>query len=264
MRFCVWFVAWVGVFVYPAQAQELSVYSDAIVLAEAEGADLNCEPAPQVRQIEVLSPQVQAGGQLTLLLVARAQAGTAFQLEVGTNPEQLLDVKLFRYFPGLRYGRTHFEQPLEPVEGRVRGRIAEGQRCAIFFLTAVATEAAAGQRVRLEPAVWFATGRETGGWMRYPLEVRVAGKATALPFGWQRCEAEIKDLAQTVVLALGVGCKRALPKCEGTRELSVGALLAGQLLGEMPELGGAPACAREQESTNVPIDLVQVRRRVGH
>lgn len=244
-----------------SSAQELLVHPDLAVLAEKEWLDLNCDPAPELRQFEVLSPALPAGGQLTMMLSVKARPGTPFVLDVGTNPSQLLAVRVFRYYPGFRYGKTQYDMPIEEVDVPLRGRISEGQACALFFLQTTVPPGTPEQRVKLEPAAWIAQDGAAPGWSRYPIEVRIVADPNARTGGFQRCEVNLPALASALVLSRTQSCRPVSLHCESTRDFSVGSLLAGQFLSEMAEAPESSGCQLQSREIDLVRTIVALRRR---
>lgn len=246
-----------------AVAQDFSVYPDLIVLAEREGADLGCEPAPDVRNLEVLSPVLPRGGHLTLVLVVRAKAGSAFAVDVGLNPKERTPLRLFRYFPGMRYANSFFAQPLQEAQLPLRGRIGEGQRCAIFLLDVQARRDAPLERVKVEPAAWLEGADRETGWSRYPLEVRISEARGDREVGLEECEATLETVARAAYQAAEKGCKPAGLSCKGSIEATVGSVLTRQLHSDFPELQSAPACAAIEAGEALIPSLMKARAKAA-
>jgi hypothetical protein len=218
----------------PSQAQDLSVYSDLIVLAEREGADLGCEPAPEARRLEVLSPTLPAGGRISLVVVVRGQAGQPFSFDVGHNPQGLIRARAYRYFPGMRYASNFFGQPVEEIEMPFRGRVSEGQRCAIFMLDLSLPAGSVEQRVKIEPAAWIPLGTIEPRWTRYPMEVRITAQRGVQLETPLKCEAPLRELAWSLYAGWRRGCLPPSVNCVATGELTIGSLLARQFYVDFP------------------------------
>ncbi len=226
-----------------AAAQDFSVYPDLIVLAEKEGADLGCEPVPDARGLEVLSPVLPRGGHLTLVLVVRAKPGTGFAVDVGLNPKERTPLRLFRFFPGMRYANSSFAQPLQEAPLPLRGRIGEGQRCAIFLLDVAANRDAPLERVKVEPAAWLEGANADTGWSRYPLEVRIGEARSDRETGLEECDAPLESVARAAYLGAEKGCRPVQLSCKATMEATVGSLLTRQLNSDFPIPADRPACS---------------------
>jgi hypothetical protein len=242
-----------------AAAQDFSVYPDLIVLAEKDGADLGCEPSPEARSLEVLSPVLPRGGHLTLVLVVRAKSGSGFAIDVGLNPKDRTPLKLYRYFPGLRYANSFFAQPLEESPMPLRGRIGEGQRCAIFLLDVGANRDAPLERVKVEPAVWLEGAPDPSGWSRYPLEVRIAAERSPSDATLEECEAPLESVARSAYLGAERNCRPPALACKATIESTVGSLLARQFRADFPISPDWPACAAPESPEPLIPALIKAR-----
>ncbi len=250
-----------------AAAQDFSVYPDLIVLAEKEGADLGCEPSPDARSLEVLSPVLPRGGHLTLVMVVRAKAGSGFAIDVGLNPKDRTPLKLYRYFPGIRYANSFFAQPLEEAPLPLRGRIGEGQRCAIFLLDVQAKRDAPLDRVKVEPAVWLegnvAGSADATAWSRYPLEVRIAAERGSGDAVLEECESPLESVARAAYLGAERNCRPPALACKTTIDTTVGSLLTRQLRADFPTSPDWPACAAPDSPEPIIPALIKARAKAA-
>lgn len=246
-----------------AAAQDFSVYPDLIVLAEKEGADLGCEPVPDARSLEVLSPVLPRGGHLTLVLVVRAKAGTGFAVDVGLNPKDRTLLRLFRFFPGTRYANSSFAQPLQEAPLPLRGRIGEGQRCAIFLLDVEAKRDVPMERVKVEPAAWLEGSDADTGWSRYPLEVRIGETRTERETGFEECDVPLETVARAAYLGAEKGCRPVQLSCKPTMESTVGSLLTRQLHSDFPIPADRPACSEIDAQEPLIPGLLKARAKAA-
>jgi hypothetical protein len=240
-----------------AAAQDFSVYPDLVVLAEKEGGDLGCEPLPDARNLEVLSPLLPRGGHLTLVLVVRAKAGTGFAIDVGLNPKDRTPMRLYRYFPGLKYANSFYAQPLEEVTMPLRARVAEGQRCAIFLLDVSARRDAPLERVKVEPAAWL--GVPDQAWSRYPLEVRIAEARAEEDSALEECEATLASVARAAYQSREKSCRPPGIACRETIEATVGSLLTRQFRSDFPPSATGPACIESEDPGGLISALLKAR-----
>jgi len=159
-----------------SSAQELFVFSDLALFAQKDLSKIDCDSLLASKEYEVLSPALERGDFLTLLVVVKHLAGQAFVLETGQYPPRALSLRSFRLFPG-----TDTPLELTRVSNSLRGRIGENQRCAIFILDAEVPRNISEGRLKLEPALWVPGSVSQNGWLRYPMEIRVMQKEAA-PF----------------------------------------------------------------------------------
>lgn len=246
-----------------AAAQDFSVYPDLIVLAEKEGADLGCEPSPDARGLEVLSPVLPRGGHLTLVLVVRGKPGAGFIVDVGLNPKERTPLRLFRFFPGARYASSFFAQPLQEAPMPLRGRIGEGQRCAVFLLDVGAHRDAPLERVKVEPAAWLEGNDSETGWSRYPLEVRIGEARSEREQGLEECEAPLEIVARGTYIAAEKGCRPAQLSCKPTMEATIGSLLTRQFQSDFPVVGDRPACTDSDGQESLIPALLKARAKAS-
>lgn len=151
-----------------SSAQELFVFSDLALFTQKDLTRIDCDSLLAFKEYEVLSPALERGDFLTLLVVVKHLAGQAFLLETGQYPPGALSLRSFRLFPGT-------DNPLEltTVSNSLRGRIGENQRCAVFILDAQVPKTIPEGRLKLEPALWVPGSASQSGWLRYPMEIRV-------------------------------------------------------------------------------------------
>ncbi len=147
------------------------MFSDLALFAQKDLSKIDCDSLLASKEYEVLSPALERGDFLTLLVVVKLQAGQAFLLETGQYPNGALPLRSFRLFPGT-------DTPLEliPVSNSLRGRTVENQRCAVFVLDAQVPKDMPEGRLKLEPALWVSGSLSQRGWLRYPMEIRILQK----------------------------------------------------------------------------------------
>lgn len=134
-----------------ASAETLRVYSEFAVLS-ASG-----EPAGKPR--EILSPAVIRNGFTSFQVAVRADQGKRWTLHIGQNPENAVQVTLYR----------RLADRLEPATLPV-----ESQGNAVFWLDLFAARDAQVGRIKLEPQLYI-----DNDWVIYPMEVRI--KAATVP-----------------------------------------------------------------------------------
>ncbi len=149
------------------------MFSDLALFAQKNLDKFDCDSALAFKEHEILSPALERGEFLTLLVVVRHLPGQPFVLQTGQYPPSALSVRSYRLFPGT-------DAPLEMnlVPNYFSGRITEGKRCAIFVIDAEVPVDMPQGRLKFEPALWGAGGTGSNAWVRYPMEIRIMKKRT--------------------------------------------------------------------------------------
>lgn len=131
---------------FPAAAQPLNVLSE---LARIDPKTKATQPAiPR----EILSPAVVRNGFTSFQIVVDAPETTSWQLYVAQNPENAVDVTLYR----------EIGDRLEKVES------ASGTGAQVFWMDLWAKRGAQVERIKVEPQLNI-----NNDWVIYPIEVRV-------------------------------------------------------------------------------------------
>ena len=116
---------------------------------------------------EVLSPAVARGGHASFHVVVKGEAGTAYTLYIGQNPEGHGRIALYREL--FTEGIPH---RLELIQGGFagphEGRIPEGQTAEVFWMDIEYPSTVTVGRVKVEPQLWAGSH-----WIVYPMEVRL-------------------------------------------------------------------------------------------
>jgi hypothetical protein len=174
-----------------SSAQELFVFSEIPLLAPGAAGKLGCDSLAAWQDAAPISPAVEQGGSLTMVIAVVADAGKPFLLDVGQNPASSFPLRLHRVLVGIEEAATPVAVPQ-----RFNGRIFESQRCALFLLQVDVPASLPVGRIKLEPAVWVPNPQGENFWMRYPMEVRVLasskssdGKVPDCPAAASRIEA---------------------------------------------------------------------------
>jgi hypothetical protein len=157
-----------------ARAQEIRLYS------EFERFDPFGNPVASDRDIiprEILSPAMARNGHLSLHIVITAPAGTNYLLYTGSNPPDILQIKLYReYFTscGDDYCPDWLTEQNSPSFGAIPefrhdlGRPAmDRQTTRCYLLDIWAPPGTPPRRVRVEALL------KTGTWLVAPMEVRI-------------------------------------------------------------------------------------------
>ena len=130
-----------------AVAQQVRVYSE-FARIDAMG-NVTVPEMPR----EILSPAIVRNGYTSFQLVIQAPAQTRFLLHMGQNPENALQVTLYR-LNGMQL--EHVDLPYE------------SSGTEVLWLDLFADHNAAVRRVKVEPQAYI-----NGDWLLYPMEVRV-------------------------------------------------------------------------------------------
>jgi hypothetical protein len=155
-----------------SSAQELFVFSEIPLLAPGAVGKLGCDSLAAWQDAAPISPAVEQGGSLTMVIAVVADPGKPFLLDVGQNPASSFPLRVHRVLTGIDDAATPVPVPL-----RFNGRVFENQRCALFLLQVGVPAALPVGRIKLEPAVWVPNPQGENFWMRYPMEVRVLAGA---------------------------------------------------------------------------------------
>ncbi len=134
---------------------------------------LDRAPRPDVRPREILSPAIGRNASVAFHVAVTVPQGDDFALYIGQNPDDFLDVALFKQ-TYVKHGDEWIPDGLEPVTLPYSGRLPDsgggipGQTTVTFLMDVRARPGTAVQRAKLEPELY------TGGrWIIYPMEVRV-------------------------------------------------------------------------------------------
>jgi hypothetical protein len=169
-----------------ARAQEIRLYS------EFERFDPYGSPVASDRDTsprEILSPAMARNGHLSLHVVITAPAGTNYLLYTGSNPPDILQIKLYReYFSpcGDDYCPDWLAEQNTPAFGAIpefRQDLArpamDRQTTRCYLLDIWAPPGTPPRRVRVEALL------KTGAWLVAPLEVRIVAPMVPEPGGPQ-------------------------------------------------------------------------------
>ncbi len=153
------------------QAQSIEVYS------EFRRVDPFGEIVPQDRggePREILSPLVARNSHLSIHIVVRTPPGKHYYLFVGSNPEDIFDITVYKEM-WRKQGSTWAPDRLLRVETPYLSHIPDryhglnSQRVEVFFLDVYVPADLKPGRYKLEPQVSC-----DGRWAIYPMEVRVS------------------------------------------------------------------------------------------
>jgi hypothetical protein len=200
-----------------AGAQEIRLYSE---FQRFDPFGNAVAPDREAAPREILSPAVARNGHLSLHVVITGAAGTNYLLYTGSNPPDLLQVRLYReYFTpcGDDFCPDWLAEQNSPTFGVIpefRHDVArpamDGQTTRCYLLDIYAPPTTPPRRVRVEALL------KTGTWRVAPLEVRVL--AARVPVGADGPAADIAPLensssetAQIQLLRYLAGMRIQLP-----------------------------------------------------
>lgn len=176
-----------------SSAQELFVFSEAPLLRPDAAQAMTCDAIGAWQDAAPLSPAIEQGSRMSLLIAVSHDPGKPFVLDVGQNPKDLLPLRLNRLLPGADQAAWPVQTPM-----RFHGRVFEGQRCALFLLEVIVPATTPVGRMKLEPAVWFPNPGGENFWVRYPMEVRVVA-STGVRFDEDACPPQPARLGQLLL-----------------------------------------------------------------
>jgi len=183
--FLVGLAAWITLTAVPTRAAE---NVDVRIYSEFERFDPFGDPLPQDREIsprEILSPAVARNGHLSVHVVVTAPEGANFFVYAGSNPPDILELKLYReYFT--RCGRGYCPDWLAEQKSASFGSIPEvyrdpahpelnRQTTRSYLLDIWARPDTPPRRVRVEALI------KVGTWIVAPMEVRIVAPAVPVP-----------------------------------------------------------------------------------
>ena len=152
-----------------ASAQSVQVYSQ-FARFDPFGNIIPADKGEQPPR-EILSPALPRNSVTGFHLIVEAPTGTAFNLYIGLNPDNAVEMTLYRE----RYKRSSgvwIPDELEPVPLPYRGRMETegipGQTAQAFWIDFRVERGAAVQRIKIEPQVSL-----DNRWVRYPMEARI-------------------------------------------------------------------------------------------
>ncbi len=123
---------------------------------------------------EILSPLVARNAHLTLHIVVEAPPGKHYYLFVGSNPEDIFDIKVYKEM-WRKQGSTWVPDRLLPVETPYLSHLPDryhglsNQKVEVFLLDIFVPADLKPGRYKLEPQVSC-----DGRWAIYPMEIRVS------------------------------------------------------------------------------------------
>ena len=126
----------------------------------------------QDAQREILSPAVARNAIASFRVVVDVAAGKHYYLHVGLNPEEAVQVKVYKeVFQHQDDGRW-IPDGLKPVDLPYLGKIGDqgipGQKVDTFWLDIHVPKDAKVERIKVDPQLWI-----DERWLSYPMEVRV-------------------------------------------------------------------------------------------
>ncbi len=126
------------------------------------------------RPREILSPLLARNSHATFHVVVEAPAGEYFYLFVGTNPDDVFEIKVYKEL-WHELGQSWVPDRLFPVDTPYASRIPgldstiPGEKAESFLMDVFVPKDLAPGRYKLEPQVSI-----NGTWAVYPMEVRVS------------------------------------------------------------------------------------------
>jgi hypothetical protein len=167
-------LAYLLVLILPLGAQPLTVYTD-LARIDAKGK-VTLPATPR----EILSPGIVRNGFTSFQIAVDASEGTPWQLYVAQNPENAVDITLYR----------EVGDRLEKVQ------TAAGSGPQVFWMDLWAKRGAPVERIKVEPQLNI-----NNDWVIYPIEVRVLDTVVpdAPSGGWPLGTAAPQDVMRGFV-----------------------------------------------------------------
>lgn len=121
---------------------------------------------------EILSPGIPRNGTSSFRIVVEVEPGKHYYLHIGMNPENAVQVKVYKeVFSHLDDGRWMPDE-LKPVDlpylGMIGNQGIPGQKVDTFWLDISVPKDAKVERIKVDPELWI-----DNRWILYPMEVRV-------------------------------------------------------------------------------------------
>jgi hypothetical protein len=126
----------------------------------------------QDTQREILSPAVARNAIASFQVIVEIPAGKPYYLHIGLNPEEAVQVKVYKeVFQHQSDGRW-IPDGLKLVDLPYLGKIGDqgipGQKVDTFWLDVIVPKDAKVERIKVDPQLWV-----DERWLSYPMEVRV-------------------------------------------------------------------------------------------
>jgi hypothetical protein len=207
-------------FVGAAAAQDVRVFSE-FTRVNTRGDVVRADRAASYR--EILSPAIPRNGYSTFRVVISAPTGTGYTLAVGQNPEDAVELTVYREAyrnSGGEWVPDGIERVTLPYEGHLGESPDRGQTAQSFLIDLRVDRDAPVRRIKVEPQVWM-----IDRWITYPMEVRVV--EARVPDG-SLATAVRADLALASDATVWAVYRNTL--CRGPASGTLGAELSGRSL----------------------------------
>jgi hypothetical protein len=154
-----------------ASGQSIRVHTE-MQRIDPFGNVIKADRSADGRSREVLSPALGRHTFSSFHVVVEPPVGVPYWLYIGTNPETILDVTLYKEIFELRDGEWVPDKLVKvdlPYNGLVPEKHIPGQTVEVFFLDLFVPKDAEVRRMKVEPQMWI-----PDRWITYPMEVRIA------------------------------------------------------------------------------------------
>jgi hypothetical protein len=184
---------WVGV-AGAALAQSVTVYSE-FTRTDPFGKVIRADRGAAEPR-EILSPAAARGAVSSFHVVVEGDPLDSFTLQVAQNPDNAVKVTAYRE-RYLKSGDEWVPDVLEsvslPYDGRLMNLDIPRQTAQAFWIDMWVEHNARVERIKVEPQVYM-----QGGWIRYPMEVRITSAALGGERSTTHAGAESVDDATSV------------------------------------------------------------------
>ena len=158
-----------GLFLVPAALAQINVLSE---FQRLDPFGRTVKEDQQDSQREILSPAVARNAYASFRVVVDVDPGKQYYLHVGLNPDDSVQIKVYKeVFQHLDDGRW-MPDGLKPVDLPYLSTIGDqgipGQKVDTYWLDVYVPKDAKVQRIKVDPQVWV-----DKRWLAYPMEVRV-------------------------------------------------------------------------------------------
>jgi hypothetical protein len=156
-----------------AFAQSIHVYTE-MQRVDPFGKVIAADRAKGGRSREVLSPAMGRNTFASFHIAVEPPPGTPYWLYIGLNPDDVVQVNVYREIFELRNGEWVPDKLVKvdlPYNGLVPEKHIPGQTVELFLLDIFVPRDAEVRRMKIEPQMWI-----PDRWITYPMEARIVSR----------------------------------------------------------------------------------------
>lgn len=153
-----------------AAAQSIHVYTE-MQRIDPFGKVIAADRNKSGRSREVLSPAMGRNTHASFHIAVEPPQGTPYWLYIGLNPDDVVQVNLYKEIFELRNGHWVPDKLVKvdlPYNGLVPEKHIPGQTVEVFLLDVFVPRDAEVRRMKIEPQLWI-----PDRWITYPMEARI-------------------------------------------------------------------------------------------